>query len=241
MAAYELIGHFIAEIDSRLLALEDEADATDKERAAKSALTTYSKDKPDVRTNDITGDGGFSFTVNSTNLPGFVLFSSQIRGIEYPYDSTQAEPNWIESENWKILPSGTTHVLRMLNGIEPTSSEMVRVHYSQPYVFAGDPDQVTMPDIDFYAVCDLATSYTLEGIANKLTALGQSTIEADTVNYRTKSTEARANAKTFFKRYADHMGIDEKGGKARAVAVVTDVDAEYSFQSDFLTHPRRWR
>ena len=237
MAAYELIGDFIAEVDSRLLELK--GDVSDKERAVKSALVTYSKDKSDERTSDITGDGRFDYTINSANFPSYVTGFSQITQVEYPYDATQAEPNYLDGDHWKREIEGTTLVLRLLYAT-PSSSETVRPHYTIPYVFAGAPDQVTMPDTDFYAVCDLGTSYALDGIAARLTATGRSTIEADAVNYRTKSGEARSLSQMFAKRYTDHMGIKE-GGKAPATAVVTDIDVEFSFQSDYLTHPSRWR
>jgi hypothetical protein len=236
MATYGLIDNFQAEVDARLKEQANILDDADKQRLIKSALTTYSRHRPDTAANDITGDTGFDYSVDDTNFPAYVEGFSSITAVEYPYDSTDAVPNTLESEDWIVYDGPSGQMLRLLNS-SPAVTETIRVHFSIPYAFSANA--VTLPDTDFYAICDLATAYVLRAIASKYIATGASSIGVDAVAYRSKAREAMDLAKVYEGQYESQLGITE-GAQIRGASVVLDWDTEYSFQADWLTHPGRW-
>ena len=134
MASYNL-EDFVLEVDARMLELANikDLDAPTKKRLIKNAVETiYSRHRPLTRTNSISGDGTFSYTVNSTNLPGYVIDFSYLDKIDYPSDATSAEPNIIDDDSWVILPSGTDEVVRFLLSV-PTSAETIVFYYTYPH------------------------------------------------------------------------------------------------------------
>ena len=62
-------------------------------------------------------------------------------------------------------------------------------------------------------------------------------IDADAVNYRTKSAEFAARAKRLLQLYKDHMGLKEDD-TATPAAAVADHDEKYPGGFERLTHPR---
>jgi hypothetical protein len=58
-------------------------------------------------------------------------------------------------------------------------------------------------------VVDFAASLAADKLASFYVGTGDSTIQADVVNYRSKSQEMLNVSKKLRKRYFDHMGIDE--------------------------------
>jgi hypothetical protein len=239
MADYNL-EDFVLEVDARMLELSGYLDDAQKRRFIKNAVeTVYSRHKPLVRSSSVTGDGTFSVTINTTNMPGIVLDFSSIFKIEYPYESDQAEPNYLEDDEWIIIPSGTDRIVRFLSAT-PSASETIRFYYTYPRKFSatGDADEsVALPDPDYYAVCDMAAALCLEAVANKLTATGNSALSADTVNYRSKAAEARSNAAVLRKNFESQIGIG-KEAKVKAAATTGDWDTEYQIQVDWLTHQK---
>ena len=241
MSSYKLVDNFQAEVDARLLELGFRYDSADKHRSIKAAVIQYSRYKPLMRTADITGDGGFEFILNASNFPSYVDEFSWFTMIEYPYDSDSGDPNEIEPKAWRIMASGTDKVIRFLGGIKPSTAETVRFHYAYPREF-DDDDTIDVPLSDFPAICDLSTAFCLEALANRLTSSDASGIAADIVDYRSKSGEARANAKAFRARFNEQLGIsDGDKTKVKPAGIVQDVDIEDQYGNDYITHPSRLR
>ncbi len=221
------------------------ADNEGIQSAIKAAVTKYSKDRPKMSAADITGDGGFDYVINSTNLPGYVVGFSYPSMVEYPYSSSQAVPQVLDGENWTIYHDGTNDNLRFLTA-KPSSAQTIRVHYNIPRLDddAGDMDVVdaTVADIvdtDYQAVVDLSAAHFLRFVAAKLVGTGDSTLQADVVNYRSKSAELLRVAEAFEKSYKAILGItDEK--TVPAASVDRDFDVQYAFGADHLTHPGSW-
>lgn len=239
MASKNIRDDFQAYVDVLLKGLVAKLDAADRQLLIRQALETYSRDKPGTYTASVTGTAAFDYEINTTNFPSYEDGWSVFKAIEYPYDSSSADANWLEEEDW-VVYEGTSSkkYLRFLNAT-PTTAETFRALYTVPYSFDSSGD-VTIPASDFRAICKLAAAYCLEAIASALIHTGDSTIQADAVNYRSKCREALDLAKVYAKDYKEHMGIQEDQASPGA-SVTREWDVEYSFQSDFLTHPRRWR
>lgn len=234
MGTYNLTTHFEAEVDHRLKEQDGLLDQSDMQAHIKSALWQYNRDKPNYRTDDVTGDGGFDYAVGS--LTDWSVGFSQLIDVEYPYSSTSAIPNMLKRDRWVLWTSGDTEYLRFLYAT-PSATETIRVHYTVPRTFDVSNDVVIF-DVDFYALCDLCASHCLDDIASRYVATGDSTIGADSVDHRSKMREALELAKKYKTRYDDHMG--KANGVAPAMVTV-DLNDEMQNHVDYLTHPSRWR
>ena len=116
----------------------------------------------------------------------------------------------------------------MLLATLPNLNDHARVTWTMrhnPGTTGQNPVATTVPDADFEAVCDCAAALCLESLAAKFIQVGDSTMGADAVNYRTKAQEYQSLAKSLRKRYDDHVGIQEGAaggtgsGQAAAISV----------------------
>jgi len=94
-------------------------------------------------------------------------------------------------------------------------------------------------------VCDYAAGLCFQKLAAIYAQTGDSTISADTVNYRTKSQEYLSLMKALFKNYMDHMGIDDLAAGAEQGPVIA-IGSQHEelgglLGIDRLTHPRSTR
>jgi hypothetical protein len=165
----------------------------------------YSKDAPLYVVSDIPGTG--------TNLigtptvpegqpgvfePGFSIIDS----IEYPIE--QVPPQLVLDSDIRLYRTPSGYQI-MLSFDTPGTNEVLRTTWTSRHSSDGS----TVPDKDFYAVVDYASSLALEALAATYVQTGDNTLQADIVNYRTKSQEYLTLAKAIRKRYFVHMGVTE--------------------------------
>jgi hypothetical protein len=124
-----------------------------------------------------------------------------LRSLEYPIE--QVPPVYIDESDFSIYRTPTALKI-MLSVNAPTASEVVRATWTGRHAADGS----TVPDKDFYAVVDYASSLALEALAAIYVQTGDPSIQADVVNYRSKSSEYLTLAKKIRERYFSHMGID---------------------------------
>jgi hypothetical protein len=193
----------------------------DYDKVINAALMNYSRYKPLEVIDDVTGDG-----TNEILLPaGWSPEFSSVFSIEHPIGDFP--PNLLEVEDYLVIPRAG--VVRLAFAL-PTATN-VRVTYT---VLRSADD---IPDIDLHAFCSCAASYALEMLANAYAQTGDSTIAADVVNYRSKSSEFAARAKRYMQLYKDHMGIKEDDTTPAATAIM-DTSQKYPGGAERLTHPR---
>jgi hypothetical protein len=183
-------------------------------------LQRYSKDKPLVLVSDVQGTGT-AFVALPVAFPGqpaqvgppavaaipaaygtFDPLFSDITQIEYPIGKVPEED--IRSEDWELYRSPSGYQI-MLSAYLPQATEQIRFTWTARHA----PDGSTVPEMDFFAVCDYAASLCLEAMAARASQFGDNTMGADTVNYRSKSQEYLTLAKTKRKSYFNHVGVDE--------------------------------
>lgn len=208
----------------------------DRDELIKQAIQQrYSKDRARELVADVSGDGTSDLPVPANFEEGF----SVARAIEYPIGDVP--PTFVEDDAWifyRLPPSGTLKV-RLLSA-RPAASEFVRVTFTARHLSDGS----TVRNADFEAVADYAAALSFEALAAVYTQSGDASIAADAVNYRTKSQEYLALAKTLRRRYFQHMGIDEDlaGSAGAGPAVATgELDQELGPGGDRLTHPKHSR
>jgi hypothetical protein len=210
------------------------SDVDRKVLIAKAIRQRYSKDRPLHLVEDIVGDGSSSVAMPQKYEDNF----SVIESIEYPIGSEP--PTIVESEDWYTYRAPSGLKLRF-SSATPTAAKPVRVNYTARHAADGS----TVPSEDFDAVCDYMASLCLESLAAQYAQTGDSTIGADVVNYRTKSSEYLGLAKAARKRYFDHVGAqDDSGsggnqGSGEPAAIATgDLNETMGWGGDRLTHGR---
>jgi hypothetical protein len=148
-------------------------------------LQRYSKDRPLTLVSDVEGNGTALVALPVALAPAVGTFDplfSEITRIEYPIGMTPEED--VRSEDWQIYRSPTGYEIQ-LSAFVPETGEYVRFTWTAQHAADGS----TVPQADFYAVADYAASLCLEAMAARASQFGDSTLNADTVNYRSKGQE----------------------------------------------------
>ena len=223
---------------------KDKVDQTVKDTAGKltpierdnwiqEAVKIYSKHRPREVVKDVTGAGTYDYSIG-TNLTYWVEDFSIIKSIEYPAD--EREPQYIDEDDYLVYKKETDLFIRFLADT-PSATQKIRVTYTALHILSEALN--TIPSADEDAVCNLAASLCSQGLASHYAQTSDSTIGADSVNYRTKSQEYTSRAKEQKKIYLEHLGIKE--GEVAPASVRKVVDVTYPGGTDRLTHPRRNR
>jgi len=224
---------YIAAID-QLVQGEIPLDEADKILAIAMAVKTHSRHRPRVVVEDFDGDGEFDYAISD-----FASWSedfSVIRTVEYPVDDDDQTPDILQDDEWMIYEKPSGKVLRFKEA-SPDATEDFRVTYTALHTCTDSA--CTVSDFDTEPVQALAAAYFCEMLATYYAQSGDSTIQADSVDHKSKADEYSRRARAYARIYYTHMGVDE--GKTRAASVTKDQDMQASWASDKLTHPRRYR
>lgn len=196
----------------------------DYDRIISAAISSYSRHRPYSKVVDIAGAGANDYTLPT----GWIDEFSSIVSIEYPLNDVPA--TLLDKDEYEIYQTATAKKLR-LKYAKPTASESFRV------TFTILRTSTTIPDSDVDVLCNLASAFCLEELANIFAQTSDSTLSADSVNYRSKSQEFSSRAKRLMQLYKEHLGIKEDDATP-AASMVTDMDIGYPGGRDRLTHPR---
>lgn len=170
------------------------SDPADLFSAAAEALNRYSKARPLEVVADLPGTDSHDCALPAGWQDGFSTFVQ----VEYPIDSVPAEI--IDRRFYQLYAAPAGKKLRIWN-TNPTADEFVRLTYTTLHT------EATVPSVDVEAVANLAASICLRQLAAAFGQTSDSTINADVVNYRSKSDEFRRLADSFESLYKAHLGI----------------------------------
>ncbi|MBI5789291.1 MAG: hypothetical protein HZA78_10595 [Candidatus Schekmanbacteria bacterium] len=193
------------------------------------ALSYYSKDAPFYKVADIAGDGGYQYDLPQNWLEGF----SGLISVEYP--AGRQLPVILESGDYTVYKTPQGLKLHFYS-FSPQIGESIRLNYTTAYTQA-DIDSIPLADQDIF--CVLAAALCCEALARYYAQTSDTLVEADSVNYRTKSDEYARRTKELISRYHDFMG--KKEDSPRAAGQTLDWDVSYSWGGDYLIHPRKYR
>lgn len=193
----------------------------DYDRNIAAAIALYSKHRPNLKVADITGNGGHDYDLPS----GWIDEFSTVKGIEYPIGDVPA--TMLDADDYEIYQSPAAKKIRLIND-SPSASESFRVTFT---ILRTD---TTIPDGDIDALCNLSAALCLEDLANAFAQTSDSLINADSVNYRTKSDEFARRAKRLMQLYKEHIGIKDDD-TTTASSVIADIPEAQGR----LTHRRR--
>lgn len=200
MTLYELTKSLVKDDSGRL------SDPFDYDNGVSAALKRYSKDRPRVACIDQPGQGTADVAIPTDWCPGF----SAVETVEFPVG--RVPEVLIDARDWRFYFSPTGTVLRF-DSIKPTVNQVVRLTYSILH------DESSLPATDQEAVAAFAASHCCQVLANAYGNTNDPVIQADSVNYRSKSDEYARRAKELKAFYKDHLGI--RDGDAVPAAGVT--------------------
>ena len=202
----------------------------DRDEAIARAVARYSKDRPRAKIEDVAAPGG-----NKLNLPaGWQAGFSAILSIEYPIGNTPQ--SLLDQDSYTIYSTPTGDEIKIVSAIN--AAQQVRMSYTIRHAVDATPADTIRAD-DREPVCCWAAALLLEQLAAWFTGSSDSTIQADSVDRRSKGGEYASRAKSLRARYFAELGLDEK--RNIAAGAVVDLDAADSQGRDRLLHPRRFR
>ena len=173
----------------------------------RAILQRYSQDSPLEVVSDVQGNGTNYLPLpvapgEGSDLPVFEPEFSVVRQIEFPIG--QQPPQLILDSDFRVYRSPEGYKI-LTNFDTPDSTQFVRMLWTARHPVDGS----TVPDKDFFAVVDFAASLGAERLATFYVGTGDSSLQADVVQYRSKSQEMLTVAKALRKRYYNHMGVEE--------------------------------
>jgi len=202
--------------------------------AINAALKKYSGHRPRIVVEDEAGNASFDYAL--TLLAEWTDGFSVIKSVEYPVDDTNETPSVLSEDAWAIYRKPAGKALRLLEDT-PETTESLRITYTA--LHACTDSACTVPSYDEEALQILAASIFCDMLAAYFAQTQDSTIQADSVDHKSKASEYAARARAYRKMYFDHLGVKEGG--TPAASVTKDQDAAGSWAGDHATHPRRYR
>ena len=204
------------------------------DRAIVEAVKRYARVRPIEAVQDYAGDSAtFDFALPT----GWVQDFSTIRSLEYP--AGQRPPSMLEDSDWQFYRLSTSVLKIRLTVVTPSTGQTLRVTWTKPHLV--DVAGSTIAAQDEEAVANLAAAIGLRELAAHYANTVDATITADSVNYRSKSSEYLKLATELETQYREHLGLNAKDSEALAGGTMVDVDRRSSLNQDQLTHPNRWR
>jgi hypothetical protein len=218
-----LIQQFTAE-DAGKLSAEDIA------RAIDLAVVRYSQDAERLKVEDVTPTDA-----NTAPLPAaWETDFSAIRSLEYPIGKIPAI--YLDPARYGLYRTPSATVVRLLDAVR-VATGTVRATYTVKHVVSDGTDTIPIQHRD--AVSCWAAAMLCDQLATFYAGQSDSTIQADSVDYRGKSAEFAARAKTLRQRYLDALGVEEK--RNAGAGVVVNLNQMDSRGQDRLTHPAAYR
>ena len=203
-----------------------------KDNFITEAVRQYSKDRPRVRTDDLTGDGtAQTFAVPAAWVPRF----SVMLKIEHPVDLVPQEVLDLQ-DNVEIVES--VDGIEKINLIQLTlgAAELARIQYNTLHtVNAGSS---SIPDVDFDAVCNLASGHFAMALAAFYAEANDATLGADVVDHQEKARVFGERGNQLYRDYKTHIEVgDQSAGEIRH----TDLDVTLRLGQDLIWHRKRLR
>ena len=151
-------------------------------------------------------------------------------------DDTDEAAAILQDDAWKIYQKPAGKVLRFLEHT-PETTEDIRIAYTALHTCTDAA--CTAQSNDEEALQILAASIFCDMLAAYFAQTQDSTIQADSVDHKSKASEYAGRARAYRKMYFDHLGVKE--GETPAASVTRDQDMPGSWGADRMTHPSRYR
>lgn len=171
-----------------------------RDEAIELALQQYSTDRPRATVEDLTSLGGKVLALPA----GWQADFSAIRSLEYPIGNVP--PTYIDTDDFSLYQEPDEEVIHLVDGL--AAGAEVRSTYTTRHILTALAD--TIPDKEREPFACLAASVLCDQLAAFYSNRSDSTIQADTVDYQSQAREYRAQAKTYYAKYLNKLGLQEK-------------------------------
>ncbi|MCX5888065.1 MAG: hypothetical protein NTY36_01270 [Deltaproteobacteria bacterium] len=226
----------LSDFDAKLvIVIQDKAamlSAPERQAFLLEAVSRYSQDRPLVAAAQIAGDGGFDYDLPDDWEEGF----SDVRQVEYP--AGQQQPEIPDDNDWLLYQTKDGKVLRFL-AFSPSATETILLTYTVRHQASGDG--TTVPAADQDAVVNLAGALCCYALSRKYAQTSEPSIQADAVNYGSKSGDYAKRGKELEGLYKTHIAPAAAEGGLPGASVTADWDMNAGWGTDRITHPRRLR
>ena len=203
----------------------------ERDRAIAAAVYRYSKDRPREKAQDVTPEAGGQLLP----LPAaWETDFSDLRSLEYPIG--EIPPALIDADRWAFYLSPTATKIQLADAVAVAANN-VRALYTIKHVVSTTED--TIPVQNREPVACWAAAICCDQLASYYSGGTDSSIQADSVESRSKAQEYAARAAKLRKRYLDELGIEDK--RSAPAGAVVNLDLPDSQGQDRLTHPARYR
>lgn len=198
--------------------------------AITAAVERYSRDRPKLKAEDITGASGQTIALPASYVADF----SEIRSLEYP--TGDVPPTLIPEDEWAyyLQADGVTKI-QLINSLPAAST--VRATYTIKHTLTSLAD--TIPVGDREAVAKWASALLCDQLAAFYANEQDSAINADSVQTGSRAQEYAKRARDYRKFYLDMMGVDDK--RAQPAGTVVNMQRDDARGQDLLYHGRRYR
>ncbi|GBG03903.1 hypothetical protein AZSI13_32300 [Azospira sp. I13] len=189
----------------------DRISPEERDRAVTLAVARYSADRPRTAVQDVVAQGGSMLPLPPAWEPDISLLTA----VEVPVG--QVPPAYLPARSfWLYAAPGGLSI--MLATSQPQGRQ-VRLSFLASHVLSDVED--TIPTLHREAVAAWAGSILLEQLANLHTNDGDSTIQADSVDRRSKGEQYAARARAAVKRYRELIGVADKPEQLPAGVQIT--------------------
>jgi hypothetical protein len=202
----------------------------ERDRAINAAVLRYSSDKPQTKVQDVTPESSQVLPLPAAWEAGF----SVLLELEHPIG--EIPPTFLKQDRYGLYQEPAATKIKLIDGVT-VAANSVRANFTIKHVVDAVADTIPLQHREPVAcwaaalLCDQLASFYSSGV--------DSTIQADSVEQRSKAQEYASRARTYRKRYQDELGIEDK--HAAPAGVVVNLDQNDSQGQDRLTHPARWR
>ncbi len=202
----------------------------ERDRAIAAAVLRYSSDKPRTKVQDVTPESSQLLPLPAAWEEGF----SDLLELEHPIGNVP--PTLIAQDRYGLYQDPAATKIQVVDGVA-VAANSVRASFTIKHVVDAATDTIPLQHREPVAcwgaasLCDQLAAFYSSGT--------DSTLQADSVEQRSKAQEYALRAKTLRKRYLDEIGIEEK--KGAAAGAVVNLDFSDSRGEDRITHARRYR
>lgn len=226
------LSHYQDLLDDLVRDKDEVIASEDRDQAIADAVLHYSVDRPRAVVVDVVSAGGYRLALPAGWLSDF----SRIVQLEWPVDDDAAELSLVDLTEVDIYRAPSGQQIRM--PVSVSDGETVRLTYTAHHLVDAVDD--TIPLTHRMPVVCFAASILCRQLAAYYTTEGEPSINADTVDHRTKSDRWRSLASDYLKRYEKGASVQERDGPVAAGAVL-DLDKTDTLGGDRIWHTRRRR
>ena len=233
---------FLTRLTAAVQDAAEDLEPDDLYRFLDQAILLFSKDRPNKKAAEITGDGStYEWTLVSIAADWVEDFSFINGEIEYPADDYQY-PQYVDRNSWMHIRKTDALYFRFTSFI-PANGKKARFEYAVPHAVTDSANSVK--DGDSEAVINLSAALCFWALAAKYAQSTDPTMDADVVDHQRKAELYTELAKEKSAMYNALLGITSDA-KSRATALagvaIKDMDIMYPGSlGDFLTHPASTR